>query len=304
MDFATYSGQMLRYYDNPSNDARKTHEARWARHYRKIFQTPGNWLRELAGLCETQLRDMDSAINAWQTLLNLDPSDEAPRSQLRRLLEKAQRWDDLTVLFDVGFNAKKESPSPLVRNMNVLGVSRDEIDAVFISHPHADHTGGIKSSRAKTFELTPGDPDPLAVDAYVPSEMTHDSARVEVVTGARRLAAGVWSIGPIARSLWLVGLTQEPALAVNVAGKGLLAAVELVEDRATKKNFAGDKKVAPRIQAEMMKRGVVTRTRPSPGPHPAPGDSVYFAPPLVVTAAEIDRLVSVTRDAIKVVLGA
>src|SRR2546428_326008 len=87
-------------------------------------------------------------------------------------------------------------------------------------------------------------------------------------------------------------------------GKGLLAAVELVEDRATKKNFAGDRKVAPRIQAEMMKRGVVTRTRPAAGAHPAPGDSVYFAPPLVVTEAEIDRLVSVTRDAVKVVLGA
>jgi len=77
-----------------------------------------------------------------------------------------------------------------------------------------------------------------------------------------------------------------------------------VEDRATKKNFGGDKKVAQRIQAEMMKRGVVTRTRPSAGAHPAPGDSVYFAPPLVVTEAEIDRLVSVTRDAVKVVLGA
>ena len=58
-----------------------------------------------------------------------------------------------------------------------------------------------------------------------------------------------------------------------------------------------------RIQAEMMKRGVVTRTRPSPGPHPAPGDSVYFAPPLVVTEAEVDRLIGVTRDAVKVVLG-
>ena len=76
-----------------------------------------------------------------------------------------------------------------------------------------------------------------------------------------------------------------------------------MEDRATKKNFAGDKQVAPRIQAEMMKRGVVTRTRPSPGPHPAPGDSVYFAPPLVVTEAEVDRLIGVTRDAVKVVMG-
>ena len=86
-------------------------------------------------------------------------------------------------------------------------------------------------------------------------------------------------------------------------GKGLLAAVELVEDRASKKNFAADRKVAPRIQAEMMKRGVVTRVRPVAGPHPAPGDSVYFAPPLVVTETEVDRLVSVARDAVKAVVG-
>jgi len=47
-------------------------------------------------------------------------------------------------------------------------------------------------------------------------------------------------------------------------GKGLLAAVELVEDKATKKNFPVDKKVAPRLQAEMMKRDVVrTRVRPT-----------------------------------------
>ena len=86
-------------------------------------------------------------------------------------------------------------------------------------------------------------------------------------------------------------------------GKGLLAAVELVEDRATKKNFEADRKVAARIQAEMVKRGVVTRTRPSPGAHPAPGDSIYFAPPLIATAAEIDRLTGVARDAVKAVLG-
>jgi adenosylmethionine-8-amino-7-oxononanoate aminotransferase len=52
----------------------------------------------------------------------------------------------------------------------------------------------------------------------------------------------------------------------------------------------------------MMKRGVVTRTRSTPGPHPAPGDMVFFAPPLVVTEAEIDRLVGVARDAVTAVL--
>src|SRR5881296_3746468 len=86
-------------------------------------------------------------------------------------------------------------------------------------------------------------------------------------------------------------------------GKGLLAAVELVEDRATKKNFAGDRQVAQRIQAEMMKRGVITRVRPTSGAHPATADIIMFAPALVITEAEVDRLVSVTRDAVKSVLG-
>jgi putrescine aminotransferase len=87
-------------------------------------------------------------------------------------------------------------------------------------------------------------------------------------------------------------------------GKGLLAAVEFVEDRTSKRNFAGTRKVAVRLQAEMMKRGVVTRTRPTGGPHPAPGDAVFFAPPLVISEAEVDRLVSVSAEALKVVLDA
>ena len=54
----------------------------------------------------------------------------------------------------------------------------------------------------------------------------------------------------------------------------------------------------------MVKRGVVTRTRPTGGAHPANGDQVFYAPPLVVTTGEIDRLISITRDAMKAVLGA
>ena len=87
-------------------------------------------------------------------------------------------------------------------------------------------------------------------------------------------------------------------------GKGLLAAVEFVEDRATKKNFASDRKFASRLQAELMKRGVVTRTLRAGGPHPALGDSVFFAPPLVARETDIDRLVSVARDSAKAVTGA
>jgi adenosylmethionine-8-amino-7-oxononanoate aminotransferase len=84
-------------------------------------------------------------------------------------------------------------------------------------------------------------------------------------------------------------------------GKGLLAGVEFVEDRATKRNFAADRKVARQLKAEMLKRGVVTRTRASAGAHPALGDVLFFAPPLVVTEDEIDRLVNAAREAVETV---
>ncbi len=87
-------------------------------------------------------------------------------------------------------------------------------------------------------------------------------------------------------------------------GKGLLAAVEFVEDPATKKNFPGERKFARRLQGEMKKRGVITRTLPAAGPHPAMGDAVFFAPPLVITESEVDRLVSVAREAADAALSA
>jgi adenosylmethionine-8-amino-7-oxononanoate aminotransferase len=79
------------------------------------------------------------------------------------------------------------------------------------------------------------------------------------------------------------------------SGKGLLAAVELVEDKATKKMYDADKKVGPRLMQEMTKRGLVTRARL---------ESIFFSPPLVITEQELDRMISITRDAVKAVTGA
>jgi putrescine---pyruvate transaminase len=86
-------------------------------------------------------------------------------------------------------------------------------------------------------------------------------------------------------------------------GKGLLAAVEFVEDRAAKRNFPAESKVGARLQAEMKRRGLVTRTRPAAGEDPAPGDQVLFAPPLIINEAEVRRMVGVMRDSVKDVLG-
>lgn len=54
-----------------------------------------SYFREVAGLCETQLRDAETAATALKELLALDVTDDAARSQLKRLLEKGQHWDEL-----------------------------------------------------------------------------------------------------------------------------------------------------------------------------------------------------------------
>ncbi len=94
-------------------------------------------------------------------------------------------------------------------------------------------------------------------------------------------------------------LAGHPHVADIRGGKGLLAAVELMEDPAAKKNFPADRKIAARLQSEMLKRGVVTRTRGTGGAHPAFGDAICFAPPLVVSEAEIDQLVAVCAEAVQ-----
>lgn len=82
------------------------------------------------------------------------------------------------------------------------------------------------------------------------------------------------------------------------AGKGLLAAVEFVQDRKSKKNLAPEKSFGPRLRTEMRKRGVVTRTRPGGGEHPAQGDHVFFAPPLIITEEQVHQLVSVAKESV------
>jgi tetratricopeptide (TPR) repeat protein len=52
-----------------------------------------SWLREVATLSETQLRDVDGAIKAWLRIHEYDP--EAARGELKRLLTQSANWDVL-----------------------------------------------------------------------------------------------------------------------------------------------------------------------------------------------------------------
>lgn len=128
--------------------------------------------------------------------------------------------DDKRILFDIGYNERNEHPSPLLRNMDKLGVSFNDIDSIVISHPHLDHVGGRKAQKNKTFSISSGDIDLGGIKAYVPTQLSHATADVEIISTPRVIYNGIASIGPIHRALWLMGLTPEQSLAINVKGKG------------------------------------------------------------------------------------
>jgi 7,8-dihydropterin-6-yl-methyl-4-(beta-D-ribofuranosyl)aminobenzene 5'-phosphate synthase len=133
--------------------------------------------------------------------------------------------DDKKILFDVGANWKKEQPSPLLRNMEKLGVTLDSLDAIVISHPHCDHTGGMDAMRHKTFVLSPTDLDLTGLSVYVPSTLSHPTANVVTTEEPKVIFPGVATSGVIWRALWLLGLTPEHALAINVRDKGIVSIV-------------------------------------------------------------------------------
>jgi adenosylmethionine-8-amino-7-oxononanoate aminotransferase len=80
----------------------------------------------------------------------------------------------------------------------------------------------------------------------------------------------------------------------DVRGLGLMCAVELVEDKATKAEFDPAAKVGPRVLTAALERGLFSRVR---------GDVFCLAPPLVTPDDELERMVEILRDAIVAVLG-
>lgn len=82
----------------------------------------------------------------------------------------------------------------------------------------------------------------------------------------------------------------------DVRGEGLMAAVELVEDRDDRRFFDPARKVGPAVVAAMLGQGVIARAMPQ-------GDIIGFAPPLCLSREEADQIVAVTLHAIRQVLG-
>jgi 4-aminobutyrate--pyruvate transaminase len=80
----------------------------------------------------------------------------------------------------------------------------------------------------------------------------------------------------------LAALADHP-LVGEVRGVGLIAALELVEDKATKAAFAAEKGAGAYLQGRCEENGLILR---------ALGDSIAVCPPIVITENQVDELVS------------
>ena len=79
----------------------------------------------------------------------------------------------------------------------------------------------------------------------------------------------------------------------DVRGKGLMCAVELVEDRADKRPFPAGRGVGAAVLRAAAERGLVSRVK---------ADTYLLAPPIVVTSAQIERMVEILAESVRAVL--
>lgn len=79
----------------------------------------------------------------------------------------------------------------------------------------------------------------------------------------------------------------------DIRSIGLINAIELVEDKATKKTFDSKLRIGYQIYKEALKKGVILRPL---------GDVIYFNPPLIIQKDDMDYVVNVAYECMKMII--
>jgi L-2,4-diaminobutyrate transaminase len=106
------------------------------------------------------------------------------------------------------------------------------------------------------------------------------------------VVGNVAKVGPYMMGALQDRLGQHPHVG-DIRGKGLMIGIELAQDRATKAQFPPANRTGRQILKAAAQRGLITR---------ALGDTLVFAPPLIINEAEIDELVDKFARAVDDVL--
>ncbi len=124
-----------------------------------------------------------------------------------------------TLLFDVGFGPSRPAFS---HNAEKLGCRLDALDGLAISHFHCDHMGGLSAQRSRKVAVPEALMPASAKPCFLPETGEAPGFAPQVVTGPGMLAAGIGTIGPLARSLFMMGYMEEQSLVARVRNKGLV----------------------------------------------------------------------------------
>jgi 4-aminobutyrate--pyruvate transaminase len=103
----------------------------------------------------------------------------------------------------------------------------------------------------------------------------------------RDILSHVRQVGPYLQGK-LQALAGHP-LVGEARGIGLIGAVHLVADKASRAALPSAAGIGPLIQQSAMDRGVLLRATP---------DAVYVCPPLIITKAEIDEMMTALKGAL------
>lgn len=134
------------------------------------------------------------------------------------------RSDCGSILYDVGFGPERPA---LEHNSSCLGIGPGDVDTpLVISHLHLDHMGGMKAQRKREVRLSQSlAPNTEGGDqkiCYLPDRASAPGFREAVVEKPQQFGCGFASTGPLARSLFFLGFTEEQALIARIKGKGLM----------------------------------------------------------------------------------
>jgi len=95
---------------------------------------------------------------------------------------------DQTILFDTGGEGKI-----LLSNMGLMDIDPKSIDMVFLSHIHADHTGGLEDFLKKNHDITVCLPESFPTSFQ--QAITETGARIRAMDDFTRLFDSVYSSG-------------------------------------------------------------------------------------------------------------
>jgi adenosylmethionine-8-amino-7-oxononanoate aminotransferase len=124
---------------------------------------------------------------------------------------------------------------------------------------------------------------------------------VQDVIQRDNLIANVVAMGSLFQRRLAERFANDPFVG-DIRGRGLFRALELVEDRASKRPFDPALKVHARIKSAAMARGLMVY--PMGGTiDGAEGDHVLLAPPFIVNAAQIEAIVERLGEAVDAALG-